>query len=84
MFVRESKVELPQIFAILKFSLKPRKEILSFLCEVPMSTSDSELSIGNSVKQLRLNPALLDLIVKIKNRKLENAFDIIHMGACRC
>ena len=57
----------------MKFSLKPRKEILFFLCEVPVSTSDTELSIGNSVKQFRLNPALLDLIVKIKNIKFENA-----------
>lgn len=70
MFVRESKVELPQIFAILKFSLKPRKEILSFLCEVPMSTSDSELSIGNSVKQLRLNPCPLGPNSKDKEQKV--------------
>ena len=70
MYVRESKGELQQIFAILKFSLKPTKEILFFLCEVPMSTSDTELSIGNSVKQFRLNPCPLGPNSKDKEHKV--------------
>ena len=59
MFVRETEGEIPYKCVIFEFSLRPRKEILFFLCEVPMCTSDTELSVENSVKQLRLNPCLL-------------------------